>query len=248
MATQNANAVAITGGTLSGVTITGSFSGLTLVESATLATSAAAAGVNLTGNTLGADGTDTDIDVNITPKGTGEVNITNVDILSGKVPFSTVTDRAFAAFSDITDQTGSTTVPTAMKFGTTDIAGSGITMVTDGTNLTRLTFAVAGTYMVAPNMQLQNTDTSDHDITIWLSVNGTNVPRSATRIVVPKTSDGGVGFFQIMFYLTVTAGQYAQIFWLPESTLVTLDHTAAVTGPPAIPAIPSTVLAVERIA
>ncbi len=248
MATQNANAVAITGGTLSGVTITGSFSGLTLVESATLATSAAAAGVNLTGNTLGADGTDTDIDVNITPKGTGEVNITNVDILSGKVPFSTVTDRAFAAFSDITDQTGSTTVPTAMKFGTTDIAGSGITMVTDGTNLTRLTFAVAGTYMVAPNMQLQNTDTSDHDITIWLSVNGTNVPRSATRIVVPKTSDGGVGFFQIMFYLTVTAGQYAQIFWLPESTLVTLDHTAAVTGPPAIPAIPSTVLSVERIA
>jgi hypothetical protein len=248
IATQSANAVALTGGTISGVVFTGSFSGLTLVESTTLATSAAAAGVNLTGNTLGADGTDTDIDVNITPKGTGEVNITNVDILSGKVPFSTVTDRAFAAFSDITDQTGSTTVPTAMKFGTTDIAGSGITMVTDGTNLTRLTFAAAGTYMVAPNMQLQNTDSNDHDITIWLSVNGTNVPRSATRVVVPKAADGGVGFFQIVFYLTVTAGQYAQIFWLPESTLVTLDHTAAVTGPPAIPAIPSTVLSVERIA
>jgi len=248
MATQNANAVAITGGTLSGVTITGSFSGLTLVESTTLATSAAAAGVNLNGNTLAADGTDTNIDINITPKGTGEVNITNVDILSGKVPYGTITGRAFASFSDITDQTGSTTVPTAMKFGTTEVAGSGITMVTDGTNLTRITFAAAGTYMVAPNMQLNNSDTSDHDITVWLSVNGTNVPRSATRIVVPKAGDGGVGFFQIVFYLTVTAGQYAQVFWLPESTLVTLDHTAAVTGPPAIPAIPSTVLSVERIA
>lgn len=72
MATQNSGAVAITGGTLSGVTITGSFSGLTLVESVTLATSAAAAGVNLNGNTLAADGTDTNIDINITPKGTGQ--------------------------------------------------------------------------------------------------------------------------------------------------------------------------------
>jgi hypothetical protein len=73
IATQNANAVALTGGTISGVTFTGSFSGLTLVESTTLATSAAAAGVNLNGNTLAADGTDTNIDINITPKGTGIV-------------------------------------------------------------------------------------------------------------------------------------------------------------------------------
>ena len=248
MATQNANNVAITGGTASGVVFSGSFSGMTLVESTTLATSAAAAGVNLNGNTLGADGTDTDIDINITPKGTGEVNITNVDILSGKVPYGTVTGRAFAAFSDVTDQTGSVTVPAAIKFGTTEIAGSGITMVTDGTNLTRLTFAVAGTYMVAPNLQLTNTDTADHDATIWFALNGTNILRSSTRITVPKAADGGNAFFQIVFYVTVTAGQYVQVFWLPEDIAVTLDHTAAVVGPPAIPAIPSAVMVAERIA
>lgn len=248
MATQNANAVAITGGTVSGVVFSGSFSGLTLVESTTLATSAAAAGVNLNGNTLAADGTDTNIDINITPKGTGEVNVTNIDILSGKVPFNTITSRAYASFSDITDQTGSVTVPAAIKFGTTEVAGSGITMVTDGTNLTRLTFAIAGTYMVAPSLQLQNTDTADHDITVWLSLNGTNVPRSATKITVPKAGDGGVGFFQTVFYVTVTAGQYLQVYWLPENVAVTLDHTAAVTGPPAVPAIPSAYIVSERIA
>lgn len=90
MATQNSGAVAITGGTISGVAFTGSFSGLTLVESTTLATSAAAAGVNLNGNTLGADGTDTNIDINITPKGTGEVNITKVDIDGGAIDGTTV--------------------------------------------------------------------------------------------------------------------------------------------------------------
>ncbi len=248
MATQNSNAVAITGGTVSGVTFTGSFTGLTLVESTTLATGATAAGVNLNGNTLGADGTDTNIDINITPKGTGEVNVTNIDVVSGKVPYSTITGRAYAAFSDVTDQTGSTTVPAAVKFGTTEVTGAGITMVTDGTNLTRLTFAAAGTYAITPNLQFTNSDSADHDVTIWFALDGTNIARSATKMSVPKAGDGGSAFFQIAFYVTVTAGQYVQMYWLPENVAVTIDHTAAVTGPPAIPAIPSAIVCVERIA
>lgn len=240
-----ASNVTITGGTISGVALTGSFSGITSITSDGFYTAAAAAGTNLTGNTLAADGTDTNIDINITPKGTGEVNITNVDILSGKVPFGTVTGRAFASFSDITDQTGSISAATAVKFGTTEVAGSGITMVTDGANLTRLTFAAAGTYMIAPNLQLSNSDTADHDATIWLALNGTNIDRSATKVTVPKAADGGNTFFQILFYVTVTAGQYVQVMWLPENTAVTLDHTAA--GAIA-PAIPSAIVSAERIA
>lgn len=248
IATQAANNVSITGGAISGVSFSGSFTGVTSIESGTFATSAAAAGCNLNGTTLAADGTDTNIDLNITPKGTGEVNITNVDILSGKVPFSTITDRAYAAFSDVTDQTGSTTVPAAVKFGTTEVTGAGITMVTDGTNLTRLTFAAAGTYAITPNLQFTNTDTVDHDVTIWFALNGTNIARSATKMSIPKAADGGSAFFQIAFYVTVTAGQYVQMYWLPENVSVTLDHTAAVTGPPAIPAIPSAIACAERIA
>lgn len=90
MATQNSGAVSITGGSITNVTFTGSFSGITSIEAGTFATSAAAAGANLNGNTLGADGTDTNIDINITPKGTGEVNITKVDIDSGAIDDTTV--------------------------------------------------------------------------------------------------------------------------------------------------------------
>lgn len=319
MATQNSGAVSITGGSITNVTFTGSFSGITSIESTTFATSAAAAGVNLNGNTLAADGTDanidinitpkgtgrtvvgalsatsprvitgvndtngnellkvtatasavneltlanaatgngptlsstgddTNIDINITPKGTGEVNVTNIDVLSGKVPYSVLQGRAYAAFSDITDQTGSTTAATPVKFGTTEVAGSGITMVTDGSNLTRLTFAAAGTYAVMPNLQFTNSDAADHDVTIWLALDGVNVVRSATKMSVPKVGDGGSAFFQIVFYITVTAGQYVQVLWLPENVAVTLDHTAAVTGPPAVPAIPSAIISAERIA
>lgn len=90
MAIQNAGAVDITGGSIANVAFTGTFSGMTLVEAATLATSNATAGANLSGNTLAADGTNIDIDINITPKGMGEVNISKVDIDNGTVDGTTV--------------------------------------------------------------------------------------------------------------------------------------------------------------
>jgi hypothetical protein len=211
-------------------------------------TAPAAAKIAVSGTSVVASGTDTNIDINLTPKGTGEVNVTNIDILSGKVPFSTITSRALAAFSDITDQVGSTSTPAAVKFGTVELAGSGITMVTDGTNLTRLTFAAAGTYSIVPNLQIANSDSSDHALSVWFALNGVNIPRSNTRVSVPKLSEGGVTFFQIVFYVTVTAGQYVQLFWLPSNTAITLDHIPAVVGPPAVPAAPSAIISAERIA
>ena len=49
----------------------------TTVLSTTFDTNVAAAGVTLVGNTLSADGTDANIDINVTPKGTGAVNQTD---------------------------------------------------------------------------------------------------------------------------------------------------------------------------
>jgi hypothetical protein len=62
---------------------------------------------------------------------------------------------------------------------------------------------------------------------------------------VPKAGDGGATFFQIVVYEEVTAGQYIEIMWLPEDADVTLDFLAA--GAIA-PAVPSVILAAERIA
>lgn len=207
--------------------------------------------IKIDGNTISS--TDTNGNINLTPNGTGLVVLGNVAITGGSLsgvtlPFGAITGRAFASFSDITDQTGSTTAATAVKFGTAEVAGAGITMVTDGANLTRLTFAEGGTYAVTPNLQFANSSINDHAATIWFALNGTNIPRSATKISVPRLADGGVTFFQIVFYVTVTAGQYVQLLWLPDNVVVTLDHIAAVTGPPAVPAVPSAIVSAERIA
>ena len=75
----------VTGGAISGVTFTGTFTGITAITSTSFFTDTLDAGLTLAGQALTADGTDTDIDINLVPKGTGEVNISKVDIDSGSV-------------------------------------------------------------------------------------------------------------------------------------------------------------------
>lgn len=165
------------------------------------------------------------------------------------LPFLSLAGRAYGSFCDVTDQTGSTTAATAVKFGTNVITGHGVSMVTDGGGAaTEITMAVAGTYAFAPNLQFKNTDAADHNVAVWLRHNGSDVANSATTVTVPKTGDGGAAFFQILFYHTVADGDDVQLMWLPSNVAVTIDYTAAVVGPPAVPAVPSTILSVERIA
>lgn len=279
MATQAANNVAITGGSITNVTFTGSFSGMTLVESTTLATSATAAGCNLNGNTLAADGTDANIDVNITPKGTGavvapdlkvdnlrldgstlsstntngdinltpngsgEVNVTNIDVLSGKVPFATITNRAYGQFYSTQDQTAAADTATAVTFNNSDAMNAGITVASNS----RITFAAAGDYDVYFSIQLLNAENADHEVTFWLKLNGTDLPNSATRIVVPASAVGGTGFFAFNTFVRVTAGQYVEVYWATEDADVSLNYEAAQTLPFPRPVIPSAVLTANRI-
>lgn len=148
------------------------------------------------------------------------------------------------SFYDITDQTGSTSAATAVKFGTNDISTMGVTITSNGSALTRITYAAAGTYMLSPSLQFSNSGASDYDATVWLRKNGTDIPASATNITIPKIGDGGNAFFATVFYVTVTAGQYIEVMWLPENVAVTIEHTAA--GAIA-PAVPSAIVVTERI-
>ena len=161
------------------------------------------------------------------------------------VPFLSLAGRAYISAYSNTDQTGSVSVATAVKIENTDFS-AGISIANDGSgNPTRITFAVAGTYALAPSIQFKNVDSSNHDATVWFRKNGTDIANSATITNVPKAADGGATFFQVVVYEQVTAGQYIEIMWLPEDVDVTLDFTAAGAIAPAIPSI---ILVSERIA
>jgi len=161
------------------------------------------------------------------------------------VPYASLAGRAYIQAFSTTDQTGSVSAATAIRLENTDF-NAGITIANDGGgNPTRITFAVAGTYMLAPSIQFANSTAADHDATFWFRLNGTNIANSASIVNIPKAADGGAMFAQIVIYEQVTAGQYIEIMWLPENAGVTVEFTAA--GAIA-PAIPSVILAAERIA
>jgi hypothetical protein len=167
-------------------------------------------------------------------------NGTSAMTAAATVPYADLSGRAFAQPSSTADQTGNVAAATAVTFNT-DLTGTGINVVSS----TQVTFTAAGTYMLAPSIQLANSAAADHDATIWFRKNGTNIANSATVITVPKLSDGGNAVFSLSFFDTVTAGQYIEIMWLPENIAVTIEHVAI--GAIA-PAVPSVILPVTRIA
>ena len=178
------------------------------------------------------------------------VSITGGSITGATIPFASLTDRAYASFydADTADQTCSTTAATAVQWATAAVAGAGITVASNS----RITLAAAGTYRFNISLQFNNSESTDKVVDIWFSKNGTNIASSNSRIVIPKSGDGGTQVFAIELFETVTAGQYVEVYWYPAHVGVTLHYRAAVAAnpgvTPAIPITPPAIVVVERIA
>lgn len=165
---------------------------------------------------------------------------------SATIPYADLAGRAYLSAYDTTDQTGSTSAATAVKINTTAFS-QGISITNNGSgNPTRITFAAAGIYMIAPSLQFANSDgTANHVVTVWGAKNGVAIPATATKLAIPKSGDGGSAFFQIVAYEQLAAGDYIEVMWLPDNAAVTLDYLAAGAIAPSNPSI---ILVAERIA
>jgi len=153
-------------------------------------------------------------------------------------------DANYGAFSSSTTQTGSLSSGTAMTFTSTDIA-DGITLASGS----QLTVPSTGIYNLQFSAQLKNIGNTQDDATIWFRINGVDVPLSATQITVPARKSAGIFGYAVAswnIYLSMTAGQYAQIIWLPTSTNITLEALPASLSP-AYPSIPSVIATMSQV-
>ena len=114
------------------------------VLAGTFDTNVSAAGVTLTGTTLAADGTDSNINIAITPKGTGEVDITKVDIASGEIDNTVIggTTAAAGPFPSLTGTSLNLTEGNLTNAG--DINADSLSVDTAGSGL-KLDFSGADT-------------------------------------------------------------------------------------------------------
>lgn len=95
-----------------------------VITGLTLATSAATAGSNLTGATFAADGSDADIDLTLTPKGTGNVDISSgdLDVQAGNVSITGAGQQLQVEGGAVTDFIGQAT----LVAGTVTVANTNI--------------------------------------------------------------------------------------------------------------------------
>ena len=153
----------------------------------------------------------------------------------------------YGAFQDNVTQTAvASNVGYAMILRTVDLS-NGITVVTNGTNLTRITFANTGIYNLQFSSQFQNTDNAEHDVTIWLRLNGTDVAGSAGFVQVPKRKAAGAGneghvVVSWNYLLSVVAGQYYELIWsTTDHTHITMQFYAGGSPPPSAASVILTV-------
>ena len=146
---------------------------------------------------------------------------------------------SYGAWSDATDQTGSTTAGTAMTFDTQDVTDT-VTLVDNS----KITVPNTGIYDLQFSSQFRNTDNSQHEVVVWFKVNGTDVPNSATRVTVPARKSSNIYGYMVAawnIFLNMNSNDYVEIYWQPSSLLVTMEHDSVGATYPAIPSVIATI-------
>jgi hypothetical protein len=142
----------------------------------------------------------------------------------------------YGAFSSDQDQTAVANTATLMTLNTTDFA-NGVSIATS-----KITVATAGIYNLQFSTQFANTNSNVQDVYIWLRQNGVNIPGSTGFVSIPG-SHGGTDGHSIVgwnYFLSMTAGQYIEIYWSVPNVAVTIQHLAA-SGTPTKPSTQSVV-------
>jgi hypothetical protein len=153
------------------------------------------------------------------------------------------------AASDSTDQRTTDNTATVVKWDTLD-SGLGWTLNAPGS----ATADFAGVYKITYSLQFINDSNAIHFATVWLKVNGVDVPNSTTKFTVPsrKSNTAGeegyvCGYSEVTFEMQ--AGDTVELYWAtdkanllsPATEGVYIFHDDAQTTPFARPAIPSAI-------
>ena len=152
-------------------------------------------------------------------------------------------NRSYGAWSDSTDQAGSTVAGVAMTFNTQDVTDT-VTLV----NNSEITVPNTGIYDLQFSAQFQNTDNAQHDVVIWFKVNGSDLANSATVLTVPARKSSNVYGYAVAawnIFFSLNSSDYVEIYWIKENAAVTMEHRASTATHPAVPSV---IVTIQQVA
>jgi hypothetical protein len=162
----------------------------TTVLSTTFDTNVAAAGVTLVGNTLSADGTDTNIDINVTPKGTGAVNQT--DTILRRAMFK---DTGYTYYDSTTTSALDYTNGSVQRWAPTGTVTLTVTNWPPSGNLGELFIEGVNLGAATITWPSINWITSTGATTTTFALNGVTLQTSGTDWVLLWTRDAGTTIY-----------------------------------------------------
>lgn len=261
MAYQNADSVAVTGGAIGGVGISGSTINNTPI-----------------GQTFAADGRFNDLEALGTVSGVGYTNLfasppplgsttpnrvntnalkttaltgylygngTGGDVTaSTTIPISNIV-TGYGSFQNTADQTFATAnTATKIVVNTTDFIKG---MTRSGSTITDIT---PGIYNVQFSLQVANTDSSIHEIEIWLRKNGSDVAGTATKFSISSRHGSVDGYVVPVanFFVELATTDTLELWGAVSNTSLYIEAYPVQTTPFARPSIPSTVLTLTQAA
>lgn len=154
-------------------------------------------------------------------------------------------NNPYGAFQSLVDQ-----VPTlantayALTLDTIDYA-NGVSVASNS----RITVVDAGIWNLQWSGQFENIDSQDHDVRVWLKINGTVVIGSTGFFAVPSKhgSVNGHALIGWNYFLSLNATDYVELWWETDSTQVTLQTYAAAGSYPSTASLIATMTFVSNL-
>lgn len=157
------------------------------------------------------------------------------------------TDAApYGCFTNSTSQTSPSVGSTAVVVYDSTEESSGVYLASSS----RLYVRNYGIYNVQFSLQFTNLANDAQYADVWFRVNGTDVPRSASRFDIPARKSAGVPSHVIgtvNTFIEMQAGDYVEIAGTTSSTNIGLESYAADAVIPR-PAIPAAIVTLQYIA
>lgn len=113
----------------------------------------------------------------------------------------------------------------------------------------QITVDYAGVYDLQVSALFVNTDVQIHEAYLWVRVNGTDVPHTATKFSVVESHGGVDGYMPINIHhpVELNANDYLEVVGSVDNTGIYLENYAAQTTPFVRPAIPALMVNLQMI-
>ena len=178
----------------------------------------------------------------------------NLKIGDGRTPWNVLPYHGcpgyWGSFWDTTSQTATANTPTSILLRKNDLDNRGIKVISDS----RITVDHPGIYSFTFSIQFSNTDTSIHDINVWLRKNDSgatgDVADSDSRFSIIASHGGIPGNVvgTVNFVLKLAAADYIELMWATSNAAAYIHAEPAETSPFAHPGIPGIICTVTQVA